>query len=117
MAGRKHHFIPQFLQRGFATSRGNEWHAFAHFRDRAVGLNIRNFGAQRDFYGDPGDTEIDDAITSYEGKAASLINELRVQKSNVEISDDGIADLVSHLEMRSRASRLHMANFLSEVWQ
>lgn len=65
MSGRRHHYLPRFLQRPFAhRQNGKESYVYAHHSARgAYPSNVMNLGLERDFYGSPEDTTLDDEIT------------------------------------------------------
>ena len=101
MAGRRHHTIPQFMLRPFATEiRGSEamvW-LYRHSKD-AIEVNTKNVSVERDFYG----KELDDRITAVEAEFASLADELRRQSGPVE--NTRVPDFVAHMTLRTRSLR------------
>jgi hypothetical protein len=101
MAGRKHHTVPQFLLRAFASrTSGKEAYVWTYRgRDTAIEINIKNIGAERDFYGH----DLDARITDLETGFAPLAEALRSCDGPVEIRET--ADLVAHLTLRTRALR------------
>lgn len=70
MSGRKQHFIPQLVQRGFAAAKGRkstQVYVFSKGKQPYLTATDR-VAAQRDFYSPPSDEEsLDDKITHYEG--------------------------------------------------
>lgn len=110
MAGKRQHYIPQFLQRGF-VSHLDEGQAFTWvYRKNSsapFNSNIKNVGVEGHFYSVQGasDLDADPAITSFEGTLASLIERLRSGQA-LEASDSrAIAQLFAHLEIRTRHLR------------
>jgi hypothetical protein len=108
MAGRRHHTIPKFLLKGFASStRGkivNVW----YYRKgaRGIELNIDNVGVERDFYGTKDESNLDDRITGLEPDYAALVDNLRAGSLEMGPTQDmRIAELVAHLSMRTRSLR------------
>src|SRR5881409_3613050 len=75
MTGRKHHTVPQFLLRAFASrTSGKEAYVWTYRRrESGVEINTRNIGAERDFYG----SELDARITALETGFAPLAATLR----------------------------------------
>ena len=105
MAGRRHHTIPQFLLRGFASSkRGNEARTWLYRRgNEGLETNIINVGVEGDFYG-KGD--LDAKITELEGRYAGLVRELREAPDGCVRRDDAkLAELTAHLSLRTRQIR------------
>ncbi|GKS86101.1 hypothetical protein AVMA1855_18135 [Acidovorax sp. SUPP1855] len=68
MAGRKQHFIPQALQRGFGQAKGKKTQVYVFKKGSEPYLSsTEGVAAQRDFYSEPSDEEtLDDRITKYE---------------------------------------------------
>lgn len=112
MAGKRHHIIPQFLQKGFAShSEGIKVFAWVYRNDKEpYESNIRHIGVENNFYADNEDSLADDKITEAENQFYS--NQIfHLRDHSVEgISNVQIADLLSHLEIRTRHFR---QNFLS----
>ena len=75
MSGRKHHYLPQLIQRPFAhRQRGKEFYVHAHHRTRGrFAPNTSGLGKELDFYGGPEDTSLDDAITQGEDALAATV--------------------------------------------
>lgn len=106
MAGRKQHYIPQCLLRGFEAKR-NGRHAQVHvFR---VGGNsylssTEGVASERDFYSSlsTGDRKtLDDLITDYEQRLSPLLNQLRNVRHKVPVDSLLAAEVVTHLTIRS----------------
>ena len=120
MAGKNQHFIPQFLQKGFATaienSRGFGKSSKKLKKEVSVWVfdstqksyctSTRNKGAERFFYGLE-NSVVDTTITRAETKYANIVNKLRQHTSSVPIKADTavIANLVSHLFVRTKHTR------------
>lgn len=108
MAGRKHHHIPQQLLRGFATGADKRHAQVWVFRaDRPPFVrSTENYGAQRDFYGDPVDTRVDDLITDAEnGRFNGFIDELRKAGNGATIESRDAARFYQHLLYRTKNIR------------
>ena len=85
MAGRGHHTLPRFLQKGFASSgtRGDQVRTWVYRKGKpGFETNIVNVGKVRDFYGKEAELNADEAITDLEGEYASIINEMRTLSDN-----------------------------------
>ena len=68
MAGRKQHFIPQALQRGFGVAKGKKTQVYVFKKGQEpYHSSTEGVAAQRDFYSEPSaEQSLDDKITTYE---------------------------------------------------
>jgi hypothetical protein len=110
MSGKRQHFIPQFLQEGFASHINRE-QTFTWMYRKGMppsNANIINVGVEGRFYTEGQDTEADDLITSAEGTFGALIRNLRAGLS-APLLDPQLPLLIAHLEVRTRHLR---ENFL-----
>lgn len=110
MSGKQQHYVPQFLQDGFA-SHSTDKAAFTWVYRKNTppfNTNIKNVGAEGYFYTSDGDTEADDSITKAERSYSKLIADLRTQTPGISL-DPKIPELIAHLEVRTRHLR---ENFL-----
>lgn len=110
MAGTRHHVIPRFLLRGFASHiSGDEAYAWVfRARGQPFNTNIKNIAVEGHFYTHDNRPDIDDSITSAEGSMAETVGKLRELRSVGNISHAALAELIAHLEARTRHLR---ANF------
>lgn len=108
MAGKRQHFVPQFLQRGFKSHFvGGEAFTWVYRKGiQPFNTNIKNIGVEGYFYSVGGDVELDGAITDLERKFSSQILSLRSENTSALIDQDKIAQLLAHLEIRTRHMRL-----------
>lgn len=103
MAGRKQHFIPQALQRGFGQAKGKKTQVYVFKKGQEPYLtSTEGIAAQRDFYSKPSDEEtLDDRITKYEelvlSPAVTALRESPVGPVNANVA----AAVVVHLTIRS----------------
>lgn len=124
MSGKNQHFIPQFLQRGFANCSMTNKSSISKGFDKSVKsskkkeaqvwvfdkgkkpyqTNIRNKGAERFFYGSE-DSLVDKMITDVEAKYAVVANQLREITSSSALDNPLIAELVVHLFVRTKHFR------------
>jgi Protein of unknown function (DUF4238) len=102
MAGVRQHYLPQFLQRGFAGADGFVWFFRKDNRGRCV--STRNVGVERTFYTNGNDTRVDDAITAAEAEFAQSVRELRNARSG-PVDAQSLPRLFAHLEIRTRHLR------------
>lgn len=103
MAGRKQHFIPQALQRGFGVVKGKATRVYVFKKGQEpYRSSTEGVAAQRDFYSEPSDEQsLDDKITTYEGTVlAPAVAALRA--AQVGAFDSNVAAaVVVHLSFRS----------------
>jgi hypothetical protein len=107
MAGNKQHILPRFLLKGFASRvEGEKIFTWLYTRNRTpIEANIRKVSVEKHFYGRQGELSVDDNITELEGKYAPLLDELRVNEGQVEISDPRIPEFITHLVIRTKHIR------------
>ena len=108
MSGRRHHYLPRFLLKGFASRlERDEAYTWVFRKNRnPFEPNIDNIAVQRDFYGEPGQAIADEQITSDENKFFSpLLDDLR--STNLVSSKDYplVTDLVLNLANRTNHLR------------
>lgn len=105
MAGKRHHYIPRFLQRGFLDEKAKKDYTFMYLDGGAKRPSkIDNVGVEGFFYSAEGETDLDDKITALEGKYAQQINELRENPSDWFCFED-IAEIIYHFEVRTNNFR------------
>lgn len=110
MSGKRQHFVPRFLQEGFA-SHANKGEVFTWLyrkNERPINTNIINIGVEGLFYTNGNDTKADDMITTAEQIFSNLVKDLRTSPP-MRVSDPRIPELIAHLEVRTRHFR---QNFL-----
>lgn len=116
MAGKRQHYLPRFLQRGFVSSPQGErtWLYRKGISIKEVG--IRGIGVEDYFYSDAANSGLDDSITKAEteefGKA---VNYLR-QGASAADHISHLARLISHLEVRSKNLREGFEETASKLW-
>jgi Protein of unknown function (DUF4238) len=104
MSGRKQHFIPQSLLRGFGEPRGKKTYVVAYTFDRGVFQTPTDgVAAERNFYAElgveGGPETLDDKITTYEQKIPASLAQLRLVTTHAEPTL--AAELVTHLCVRN----------------
>lgn len=106
MSGKRQHFIPRFLQEGFASHKaGDAVFTWVHRKNGSpFNTNIINVGVEGLFYTQEQDTLADDLITKAEGPLSVLVEELR-NSTPGDISDTRVPELIAHLEFRTRHVR------------
>ena len=104
MSGRQHHYLPQLIQRPFAyRQKGKLYYVHAHHRtQRLFAPNTGGLGKELDFYGDPDDTALDDAITESESALATTVQ--AINRGDAVAAHD-MATLVCALAFRTKSMR------------
>jgi len=106
MSAKGHHFLPQFLLKGFA-SRNSRTECYCwYFRrgTKACEANIKGIGQQKHFHGNPRQTNLEVLIAERECVYAPLVQSL--QKGEIEERDKPLIDeFVAHLVIRGRNLR------------
>lgn len=115
MAGRRQHYLPRLLQRGFLdTEAGEAERSWLHRRTgqpRLVG--IRDVGVGEYFYSRPvpGEVTLDDVITDLEGDLSRVIDGYRSAALGENVDAAVAARTVHHLITRTA----HIRSLLTEV--
>lgn len=111
MAGSRHHYIPRFLQKGFASHIGSKGvFAWIYRKDGSLfNTNIINVGVEGNFYTQDAKLEADSIITKSEEVLGSLVEELRLAPLGA-FSNANIGKLIAHLEIRTRHLRENFQN-------
>ncbi|MFV9669364.1 DUF4238 domain-containing protein [Pantoea sp. KXB25] len=105
MAGKRQHYIPRFLQRGFLTGDLKKQNTYMYLNGGGVrSSNINNVGVEGFFYSIDGDAELDDMYTNLENDYASIINKIRVHSFN-ELNSSDLAKIIGHFEVRTNNLR------------
>lgn len=107
MSGKRQHFIPRFLQVGFAShSSNNETYTWVYRKEsKPFKTNIKNVGVESQFYSQDRDSQIDATITSAENQYSDLVKSMRGLNENILIDSKAIGNLLAHLEVRTRHLR------------
>lgn len=111
MSGKRQHYVPRFLQEGFASHRSGE-KSFTWVYRRATepfNTNIINVGVEGQFYSIDGDSIADDVLTALEGQFGAIVSDLRLGSAE-SLRTENLADLIVHLEIRSRHLRESFLN-------
>jgi len=103
MAGKRQHFIPQFLQEGFASQvSGGDAYAWVYRKGTPpFNSNVRNIGVESHFYTEGDDTRADDVITEAEPEFAALVQRLRDSDLGI-VREPQLPRFIAHLEVRTR---------------
>ena len=112
MAGVRHHILPRFLLKGFASKQDKDSVFVWVHRKNAPPFeaNTINISVEKHFYGREGEINADDEITRIEGGYSDLINELRGAKKSVDYCSPEIAEFIAHLSIRTKNVRSGLFN-------
>lgn len=109
MAGKRQHYLPRFLQRGFlakpTSSSGEAERTWLHrlgSSPRLVGIG--DIGVEDWFYsrkGAPGEVTLDDVITEFEKDFSKDVRNLRLSAPGSTIDPEHAAKTVVHLVLRT----------------
>ena len=117
MAGRKQHYIPQSLLKGFEASRSGKKSQVVVYKQGTVPFvtSTEGIAAQRDFYSTPSAEEtdtLDDLITNFESERFNPILSALRSKRNEEVEREQAATAVVHLTFRTAHLRGAFAKFV-----
>ncbi|MFJ5453015.1 DUF4238 domain-containing protein [Pectobacterium jejuense] len=113
MSGKRQHFIPRFLQRGFANEKdGKYFSSFCNKEKIKENIVIENIGVENYFYSVDGDCLIDEEITNREIYEYSGIHKMLLNNSyQLDGSNpSSLAEFIAHLESRTRHIRVSFIN-------
>lgn len=111
MSGRRHHYIPQFLQRGFSCSASNKEDYVWVYRKGNLNpfkANTKNIGVEGDFYSNDKESALDDVITDLESNLGEFVNRLRIHQDGSLVDAKMAAKLIAHMEARTKNLRLNI---------
>ncbi|ROR14522.1 DUF4238 domain-containing protein [Erwinia sp. JUb26] len=114
MAGKRQHFIPRFLQRGFSIEKNGKFFSCLCKKEFIKeNIVIENIGLENNFYALNGDSSVDDKITEKETYIYSkIVRELVNGTFNMD--DIGsLSDFVFHMEIRTKNLRSNFTNTAS----
>lgn len=118
MAGTRHHILPRFLLRGFASHTvGNETYAWVYRASREpFNSNVTNIAVEGHFYTYEDRSDVDDAITAAEGDFAQAIEALRTFRSAEAIPPRLLGALIAHLEARTAHLRANFEDLVNAIF-
>ena len=106
MSGKKQHFIPQALLRGFGIQRNKQIYVqvFPYGRSKFE-VATDGIGAERYFYSKPSqisdEKTLDDKITDYENTQKTVLHHLQTQPIDEPVNAIAVSELVTHLSVRN----------------
>lgn len=105
MSGKKQHYIPQSLLRGFQSPGESSDRIRVHRRGQApFYVRTDSISAERHFYSDiglPGERTLDDEITAYESHLAVRLKTYREEQDGAAVDPSVAAEVVTHLAVRA----------------
>lgn len=108
MAGRKQHYIPQQLMRGFAVMRGKTEGLFLYRLGNTGGapVNMADTNSMRYFYSGSDDTTLDDSITDAEcNEFGHALHKARTGIALQPADERTLRRFVAHLVVRTESTR------------
>lgn len=107
MSGKRHHFIPRFLQKGFAIEENSKTHKVWVYKKNSptYPANIIDSAVEGYFYGVDGDSALDDEITQLEDKYACVINLAHTSPIGTKLDKKSISRLIYNFEIRTKNLR------------
>jgi len=103
MSGTRHHYLPQFLQRGFSSKfKKNECYSW-YFRKsfEPVEANIKNIGCIKHFYGETKYSSLDNRITEIENDFSKMLQRVLSLPNRSEINEALLSHLFAHMSTRT----------------
>jgi hypothetical protein len=106
MAGKRQHYIPKFLQRGFLAENSNDSERTWLYRRGAPAklVGIRDVGVGEHFYSSAstdGLPTLDDQITAIEGSIYATLEDIKAGDVNSAVESSIAALLLTHLVIRT----------------
>ena len=124
MSGNRHHIVPRFLQKGFASRIIRKKKKEVVFTYRYLKNDIppntefstRDTIVSEYFYGKEGEVDADDEITEVEKyKFSPLVAKMRNSTCNFDTSKTEIAELIAHFSVRTKVVREGFTE-MSQKW-
>ncbi len=107
MAGKRQHYIPRFLQKGFCSKKTKkEVYTFVFTKEKGpYEPNLLNVGLERYFYGNPTESSADDKITDQEELFFEYLETLRTARKNLIVDPEICSAFVGHMILRVKHIR------------
>ena len=114
MAGKRQHFIPRFLQRGFSIEKDGRFFSCLCKREFVKeNIVIENIGLENKFYTLNGDSSVDDKITENETYIYSKIAHDLISGTFNMADKESISNFICHMETRTKSCRSNFINATS----
>ena len=105
-----HHYVPQFLLRGFASDKRKQVYVFDKSNDTEFRSSVRNLACQRDFY----PPELDRWLGKLEEMSAPIIQSIRTRRTLSHLQDAEIRWLASFIAVQ-QVRTLHHRSIASDI--
>jgi Protein of unknown function (DUF4238) len=105
--GTHHHYVPQFLLRGFAPAKRKHVHVFDKSNEKEFRSPVRHLACQRDFY----NPEVDRWLTQLEDTSAPIIQSIRMKRVLTHLQKDEIQWLAAFIAVQHVRTLHHRALF------
>lgn len=118
MSGNKQHFLPRFLQKGFASKYVSRKKVQVWYFEKGKSpeeRNTKDVGLEDLFYGEPGTDSLDDLITEKEDRFAKKIDRLRKEKRVCSDDVQNIAEFVYAVALRTKRTRENITSMASSM--
>ncbi|WP_108063869.1 DUF4238 domain-containing protein [Poseidonibacter lekithochrous] len=118
MSGNRHHFIPRFLMRGFATLRKKDiYQTWVYRKDKIIfPTNTNNVNIETNFYGVENDSEVDNKITALEPTFLKYFDEIKDYTFSSVIDKIFCVDFITHLSIRTKYVRNTMEDATNKIF-
>ena len=119
MSGAKQHYIPVLLQKAFRIGPKKPGEIWRFGREEAPDRQpVKQTGLERYFYSEPpssGQRTLDDAITAFELRLSTQLNDVRSKAPGERVEPDVAAAIVTHLATRTAHVRSTMAEAVERL--
>ncbi len=115
--GPNQHFLPRFLQRGFASGRGGRNPLVWYFpRNESIShQRINTIGADAYFYGHPSESPVDERLKARENDFGAMVFKLRKAKASQVIENQLMPELFAHMAVRTKNLRQTFGDSAAEL--
>ena len=100
-----HHYVPQFLLRGFSSVKGKQVYVFDKSNDKEFRSSVRNLACQRDFYA----PDLDQWLGKLERMSAPIVQSVRTKRTLRHLSDPEIQWLAGFIAVQQVRTLHHRA--------
>jgi hypothetical protein len=100
-----HHYVSQFLLRGFASDKRKQVYVFDKSNDNEFRSSVRNLACQRDFYG----PDLDKWLGKLENTSAPIIQSIRTKRTLSHLQDAEVQWLAGFIAVQQVRTLHHRA--------
>jgi hypothetical protein len=104
-AGTDHHYVPQFLLRGFASEKRRQVYVFDKSNDNEFRSSVRNLACERDFY----DPDLDQWLGKLEKMSAPIVQSVRAKRTLTHLPDAEIQWIAGFIAVQQVRTLHHRA--------